>query len=76
MASSVTVAVSGTPSFQTATNQRYKKCGIICADIKCRYIPTRSEIRELLGKGVRAGICYACRGKVISHQGPDGVECQ
>ena len=52
---------------------RYKKCGIICADNKCRYIPTRSEIRELKNLGVRGGgRCYACGGDVIV--GGDGVE--
>lgn len=45
---------------------RYKKCGIICADNKCRYVPTRSEINELKNKGVRGGEqCYACQGDVI-----------
>ena len=43
---------------------RYKKCGIICADAKCRYIPTRSQIRELKG-GRGCGQCYACQGDVI-----------
>ena len=45
---------------------RYKKCGIICADVKCRYIPTRSELRELRSQGIRdGGQCYVCKGDVI-----------
>ena len=48
------------------SNGRYKKCGIICADKKCRYIPTRTEIGELKVKGIRGGRqCYVCHGEVI-----------
>jgi hypothetical protein len=67
--SSAIVAVSGTnPQYEV--NDRYKKCGIICADAKCRYIPTRSEIRELKSQGVRGGgHCYACKGDVIVDDG-------
>jgi hypothetical protein len=46
-------------------NGRYKKCGIVCADVKCRYIPTRSEIRELKAQGMAEARCYACQGKVL-----------
>ena len=45
---------------------RYKKCGIICADRTCRYIPTRSEIRKLkTTNGRDAGRCYSCKGKIL-----------
>jgi hypothetical protein len=58
------------PTHKCEVNDRYKKCGIICADAKCRYIPTRSEIRELKSQGVRGGgHCYACKGDVIVDDG-------
>ena len=47
---------------------RYKKCGIICADVGCRYIPTRSEIREMKHQGGRAGQCYACKSDIVTRE--------
>lgn len=62
----VIVVGLGMQTWDKALISRYKKCGIICADKKCRYIPTRSEIHELKRQGVRGrGRCYACRGDVI-----------
>jgi hypothetical protein len=70
--SSAIVVDSGKQSPDITSKSRYKKCGIICADVKCRYIPTRSEIRELQGRGHRQ--CYTCQGNVIVRG--DGVECR
>ena len=57
---------SGSPLLhKPCVDDRYKKCGIICADVKCRYIPTRGEIREMKGRDVREGRCYACQGTVL-----------
>ena len=70
-------------SWCVLTWPRYKKCGIICADVKCRYIPTRSELRELRSQGIRdGGRCYVCKGDVIFRNWqlllgtlPDGPTC-
>ena len=49
----------------TSINIRYKKCGIICANVKCRYIPTRGEIREMKARKSHNKNCYTCQGHVL-----------
>ena len=41
-------------------NSRYGKCGIICTNQKCRYVPTKGNIRTSGRK-----YCHYCKGKEI-----------